>query len=37
MGPEKPGKSQDYIIAFSRTGNLNPGKGYWSWKVLEIC
>jgi len=34
-GPGKPGKSWNFIVAFSRTGVLE--KGYWSWKVLEIC
>ena len=34
-GPGKPGKSWDFIIAFSRTGKS--WKGHWSWKVLEIC
>jgi len=29
MGPGKPGKSWNFIVAFSRTGK--------SWKVLEIC
>ena len=28
-GPGKPGKSWNFIMAFSRTGK--------SWKVLEIC
>ena len=28
-GPGKPGKSWNFILAFSRTGK--------SWKVLEIC
>ena len=26
-GPGKPGKSWNFIVE----------KGYWSWKVLEIC
>ena len=28
-GPGRPGKSWNFIMAFSRTGK--------SWKVLEIC
>ena len=38
-GPGKPGKSWNFVMAFSRTGKswkkaTGPGK---SWKVLEIC
>ena len=36
MGPGKPGKSWNIIVAFSRTGKVLE-KGHWSWKVLEIC
>ena len=34
-GPEKPGKSLDFVMAFP--GLESPGKGHWSWKVLKIC
>ena len=35
-GPGKPGKSLNFIMAFSRTVKAWK-KGHWSWKVLEIC
>ena len=34
-GPGKPGKSWNFILAFSRTGK-SWKKSHWSWKVLEI-
>ena len=36
MGPGKPGKSWNFIMAFSRTGK-SWKKGHCPWKVLEIC
>ena len=38
-GPGKPGKSWNFIMAFSRTGKSWKvlEKGHWSWKVMEIC
>ena len=35
-GPGKPGKSRNFIMAFSRTGK-SWKNGTQSWKVLEIC
>ena len=40
MGPGKPGKSWNFIVAFSRTGKTwknptGPGKS-WFWKSVEL-
>ena len=35
VGPGKPGMSWNFSVDFP--GLESPGKGYWSWKVLEIC
>ena len=35
-GPGKPGKSWKFTVAFFQVWKVLE-KGYWSWKVLEIC
>ena len=36
MGPGKPGKSLNFIMAFFQDCKVLE-KDYWSWKDLEIC
>ena len=37
MGPGKPGKSWNFIASGIFQDWKVLEKGYWSWKVLEIC